>query len=386
MLDLHAVQQQLREFYRYQSEAERERAGKLDRALAALRACEPVWDRLADAVDGRPTSRLHARPLESPGTPHDPKPRPAEVTVVATDGSQIFPDRHVEPTCFLLNIGRIAFQYGTLEPPLMDASPHVKYRARDIETIAGDGYDTATEAVVSALRDELELTDLLATATASRVDGRPIVALSDGTLIRWMLRSLRDRALEDRLLRAYTDTLEGFRAAGIPVCSYISLPGNAELINTLGVYLHLFEQEPDALGLDGLVDHWLLSRHLRPGQRSALFATQSHIQKDYPKAEQIVFFYFRTDAPAGASEIARVELPHWVSEQPGALDLIHSVVLDECRKGRGYPMILSEAHEQAVVRGADRVLFFEMLETLMVREGHPAMGSMKRASKQRPLI
>jgi hypothetical protein len=35
--------------------------------------------------------------------------------------------------------------------------------------------------------------------------------------------------------------------------------------------------------------------------------------------------------------------------------------MDQCAKGRGYPVALSEAHEQAVVRAADRRSFDELV-------------------------
>ncbi len=37
------------------------------------------------------------------------------------------------------------------------------------------------------------------------------------------------------------------------------------------------------------------------------------------------------------------------------------MVCDQIRKGSGYPVSLSEAHEQAVVRASDRELFYDLL-------------------------
>lgn len=386
MLDLLAVQEQLQEYRRFQVEEEVARTSRMTRAMEALQASSANWEALAGAVDRQPPGRLLVHLIGDPAAAISPEPRPSAVTVAATDGSQIYPDRHLEPTCYLLNVSRIVFHYGTLEAPVMASRPHVKFRARDVADLAGDGFETASEDVVSALRDELELTELLEAARTARVAGRPIVAVSDGTLIRWMLRGLGNRALEQRLIEGFTRTLAGFREAGIPICSYISFPANTEFAHTLGVYLEAFEQAPDARQLDGLLDQWIFGRHLAPGERSALFGSQSRIQREYRIDDQIYFFYMKTETPAGTPEIARVEIPYWVARQPEAVALVHSVLLDECRKGRGYPMILSEAHEQAVVRTADRALFYEMLDGMMARAGHVSAGSMKRASKQQPLV
>src|SRR5690606_27637248 len=102
-------------------------------------------------------------PHGAPDGCHACGPRPTPVTVVATDGSQIYPERHVEPTCYLLNVSRIAFHYGTEEPCVIEAVPQLRYRARDLEDLAGEGDDArfdVTVEVVSALRDEPELVTL----------------------------------------------------------------------------------------------------------------------------------------------------------------------------------------------------------------------------------
>ena len=68
------------------------------------------------------------------------------------------------------------------------------------------------------------------------------------------------------------------------------------------------------------------------------------------------------------------------------LDLVHSVVLDECAKGRGYPMILSEAHEQAVVKSQERFMFYEMIERELMKVGASMEYSSKKASKDSPVL
>ncbi len=40
---------------------------------------------------------------------------------------------------------------------------------------------------------------------------------------------------------------------------------------------------------------------------------------------------------------------------------IASMIIDQCAKGRGYPVALAEAHEQAVVKGPDREFFYQLL-------------------------
>jgi NurA-like 5'-3' nuclease len=71
-----------------------------------------------------------------------------------------------------------------------------------------------------------------------------------------------------------------------------------------------------------------------------------------------------------------------VAENESLLNLTHSLVLDQSRRGHGYPVALSEAHEQAVVTGADRENFWELVESTLVAEHLPSPGSAKSFSKR----
>jgi hypothetical protein len=93
------------------------------------------------------------------------------------------------------------------------------------------------------------------------------------------------------------------------------------------------------------------------------------------------FFYLQA-----GTEVARVELPEWVWTDPEQMRLLHSTVWDQCVAGRGYPMVLSEAHEAAVVRGPERNAFYLLIERLLSTYDLPeATLSAKATSKRRPL-
>jgi NurA-like 5'-3' nuclease len=81
-------------------------------------------------------------------------------------------------------------------------------------------------------------------------------------------------------------------------------------------------------------------------------------------------------------EIARVEIPQWVAMDENLLNLVHALVLDQCRRGFGYPVALSEAHERAVVTAADRESFWQMVESSMIEEKLPSITSAKSQSKR----
>ena len=71
---------------------------------------------MSPSVEERVLSMVAARlkvlpeqvPLDEPiMAAYDPTPLPPTATVVATDGSQIYPRRHVTPHYYLINIGTI---------------------------------------------------------------------------------------------------------------------------------------------------------------------------------------------------------------------------------------------------------------------------------------
>ena len=390
MLDFHRLHDQFRDFSAYHVEDGHRRVGRLDRACTALKGCSDDWEGVRDEVERAKPRALTARLLdESPDHCGPACDRPLAVTVVATDGSQIYPDRHVEPACYLLNVSRIAFHYGTLEPPVMMAEPRLRYREADLEQLRDqDDLDPAhqmldlTAEVVSAFRDEMELELLFETAEMERQSARPILAMADGTLIRWMIRGMKQRALEDKLVARYVEVLERFRRARIPVCSYVSMPGNAELVNLLRFHLNEPEDIADDETLRGLLDRDLCTRCLAVGERSAVFGSDSHVLKEYGAELRICYFYVRTE-----QEVGRVELPRWVAADPELLDLVHAVVLDQAEKGGGYPIILQEAHERAVVRAPEKALFYQILERELQRKGLTGYATSGKAlSKRAPRV
>jgi len=71
-----------------------------------------------------------------------------------------------------------------------------------------------------------------------------------------------------------------------------------------------------------------------------------------------------------------------VAANKDLLELTHSLVFDQCKRGHGYPVVLSEAHEQAVVTGADRENFWELVESTLIEEHLPGSSSGKSLSKR----
>ncbi|MFB6247077.1 MAG: DNA double-strand break repair nuclease NurA [Salinibacter sp.] len=393
MLDLSRLRDQLDDFQAYEASLRDRRAEQRRRARAALQACADPWTDLQAAVEAAEPRRLVAALRERPTTVAAAPERPSPVTVVATDGSQIYPDRHVDPMFFLLNVSRVGFQYGTREAPLLETTPRLRFED-DLSTHVDEVLGAMTTELVSALRDEMELEHLLAAAQAATVEGRPLVALADGTLIRWMIRGMNNEAAEAQLIGRYTELLQAFRREALPLASYVSMPATTEVVNLLRFVVGELDVpappgidvSPETPSLDGLLDRHLFGVVLGSGERSATFGSTSHIQRSYPEGTEVCYFYLKVPGEGGGGEIGRVEVPRWVADEAGLLDRIHATLLRECEKGEGYPLALSEAHERAVIRGTEREAFFRLMERRLQRAGLSPTDSRKRRSKQRPRV
>jgi hypothetical protein len=203
-------------------------------------------------------------------------------------------------------------------------------------------------------------------------------------------------------LQTTLNGLEQLRQLRVPIAGYISDPGSADVVNGLRVGL-CPEQPPDCdrcpwkaaeaqalLNLDGeeqqpepipcepiagVTDDMLYARKLKRGERSGVFRSSSKILEDYGP-HRICFFYVHT-----GWEIGRVEIPEWVADDCELLELVHITVVDQAEKGRGYPVVLSESHERAVVRGADRDIFFKFLKDSFVKNNVKAENSLKQLKK-----
>jgi hypothetical protein len=191
--------------------------------------------------------------------------------------------------------------------------------------------------------------------------------------------------------------LDRMRERGIPVASYISRPRAPEVAGTIRLMLcpdvKLAEARgakcsecsdvaagrmPSCSACQGLTDADILADTLAEGQRGPLFISMSRVNIESYGSHLIHFFYMRV-----GREVARVELPRWVAEDLDAVDLVHTLIYDQCMKGQGYPVALARAHEQAIVRAADRRAFLSMVEGSLLRAELPAADSRKRESKER---
>ena len=399
MLDLYSLKPQVDDMVAHRAAGPGDLESRLTRALHELgrwgeqreETGTECWRDLAARVAGSGRGWLLAGVLEpldrAAGTPAAPR----RLSVAATDGSQIFPDRHEISPCYLINVGHVLLHYGTGERPVMTSTPRLYYKEADLIHIYGDRRVTVNRDIVGLKRGLLELTDLAQLAAGSQDQGHETVALCDGSLIAWELEG-RPRAFRQAYLDEMVSNLDGLRQRRIPLIGYISRPGSDEVVNALRIGLcpdpkaavcGCGEAADSSSGasssscaqIAGVSDALLMGRFLKPGERSAVFASRSPILDEYGD-HGVRFFYLHT-----GSEVVRIEIPAWVAADSAQLALAHASVWDQVGKGAGYPVGLTEAHERAVVRGRDRQAFFRFLQESMVKRGLRVSVSKKGQSK-----
>ena len=161
--------------------------------------------------------------------------------------------------------------------------------------------------------------------------------------------------------------------------SYISSSKSKELINLIRLQLCDFDENNEAYKkVDHLVDTHIASFFLNPFERTTVFQNHSTISASYPDLIKPYFFYLHN-----GDEIGRVEIPAWIAQDNQKVDLVAQIILDQCKKGYGYPVAIAEAHEQAVIKGPDREFFYQLVNRIGIKQKRSVRPSIKSMKKRR---
>jgi hypothetical protein len=394
MLDLTKLAGQLPDMGSHLQQQAQEGRERMTNAQALLRAAQENFQTL-QAQHQQWGDRL----IFNYGVPIDPLdtrvmlPVPPQAhTVFATDGSQIAPSHHEIAYCYLINVGRIMLHYGQGLHPLLDNVPEVFYRPEDlyvsrkwgIRTEEWMGYcRTASEAQMLA---EMACKWVLPPGSHAHI---PNVAMVDGSLVFWFLENIPQEA-RDRILMPVLEAWRNLRETRSPLLGYISSTRSVDAVHFLrlqacphenpdcpthclesdnGDRLPEFRDQLPCQSIEPLRDSSLWEYQLQPGERSGIWRSQSRILQMYPPEDQTCFCYVHV-----GTEVARVEMPFWLTEDRELLDQSLGILLGQVHKGFGYPVAIAEAHNQAVIRGGDRARFFSLLEQQMVKAGLRNVG------------
>ncbi len=362
--------------------------------LSLLEDVEAVHRRIA-LVRERNAGFRGAALLHEPANRAYPlPPLPERATILAADGSQVYPNAHAAALYYLINVGVFVYYHGADALPSPFTEPHLAYT--DDRLYDKDGY-LITNAAVNARRTVQELGTLAKAVESQKKTATegPLLALVDGSLLFWAGKDVPDgQQLQEEFLGwlVFLHDLHANDPADRdrPVClaGYVDRPSSAFLINLL----HLMSLSPDDVrepmletngDLEGLTDQPLMFKLLKPGERSALLVQQSPRNKDYHKKDpkyEIACFYLNvsTNPPY---HLARVEIPMWVAREPELVNAVHSLIYSQCQLMWRYPYALTRADELAVVRNHERAQLNELIEIELRRHQQPVEVSEKLEAK-----
>ena len=398
-LDLTATALQIDQMAADLKARQNDRGSRLEKAVRIITSVD-VAEYERQRVDSNSTIAWRVpSATEDPGASHEAPPAPTDFCVVAVDGSHIDVDRHIAARCFLVNIGVSRLTYGSSPDAELHSEPRL-YAADHELTIrdqAAAFREQSIEGAILGAKRNVEEIRFLAQRVRDLPENLPTLALMDGSLIMMGLvgHGYDDYVLRELIDHGFVQALEELRQLAqqrpLAVASYISLPRSTEVANAMRLIVCPYEvsdcgrhcgtvpaaERPCEASVGGLMDRDVSWRTLAPGQRSATFVSSSTLVANHYAGHEVCFFYLHA-----GEEIGRVEVPSWVANNEASLALTHSLVYDQCRRGPGYPVALMEAHEQAVVTGADRQRFVQLVEEALVTQQMAYNPSEKSMSKR----
>ncbi|MDD2921937.1 MAG: DNA double-strand break repair nuclease NurA [Anaerolineales bacterium] len=299
-----------------------------------------------------------------------------QATLIAADGSQINPDRHAAIQFCVVNVGAITMKTNSGETPQISTDTQLFYG----DDLQPNGFPLS-EGIVALKRDLAERAKL--DELSKNVSGA-VVTFTDGPIELWGAKE--DAQSYTEYLQKYLGALSRLQSRGVITAGYVDKP-SADLVMRLLEIASADNEQIQKIRefhpLRGVSDRWLFSPFLKSGHRSAVFKIQSSSEKTYKNALALHFFYLNVGVE-NHPWLARVEIPQWVADDSSQLNLLHSVLVEQCRVmgSRPYPYLLHRAHETAVVKMEEKQQIEQML-SMELRRNNEDMdeGSNKQSAK-----
>lgn len=290
-------------------------------------------------------------------------------SILAVDGSQIYPDKHQQNLdFFLLNTGSCFIRYGKNSTVTLTTQPYVITSAhyRFLGPIAQTD-------LVDMIREEKEFSVM----HKQEDQHNPDITLFDGNLLLWHME-YKNSSSKDYFIPLYLAPLMHLYEKKRLVAGYLSAPRFNDIVTMLISTLSSF-YDKRGHDLEEMTDADLFSHLLQPGQRSPVFVANHAITRYYQAPIKPCFLYLNTD-----SEIIRLEIPAWIAGNKKDVDTICALCIDQCQKGQGYPVVLAESHAQAVIQSSDREFFYHLVAQ-QEAQGYQHKGLSPKSFKKRYL-
>jgi hypothetical protein len=323
-----------------------------------------------------------ALPLnENLASSHPPPASVIQSTLIAADGSQINPDRHSAVQFGLVNVGAITMRMDSGESPKIFTNTELMYG----DDLLPNGIPMS-EGLVALKRDLAERSQL---DELSKGISGSVVTFTDGPVELWGAKG-EDVTSYAECVEKYLGVLSRLQSRGVITAGYVDKPSAnlvVRLLEIMSADQEQIKKLKDFHPLRAVSDRWLYGERdnplLPPGHRSAVFKIQSSSEKKYTGVLELHFFYLNVGSD-GHPWPVRVEIPRWVVDDKAKLDLLHGVLVQQCKMmgSRPYPYLLHRAHETAVVKNEEKLQIEQMLAVELLRNDEEVdQGSHKSSAK-----
>jgi len=386
-IDYHQIYEKIQEIGKGARERKRTLEERRTKARDLLNTYASQLDALRAKVDSAKAADANIRcacPLPSGESLASSYPAPDSViqaTLIAADGSQINPDRHAAVQFGLVNVGAITMKLNSGETPEISTDTELMYG----DDLLPNGIPMS-EGMVALKRDLAERIKL--DELSKRIKGQ-VVTFTDGPIELWGAKGEDANSYED-FIKRYLTILSRLQSRGVITAGYVDKPSADLVLRLLEIAMADNEQIKklrEFHPLRGVSDRWLFGERenplLPPGHRSAVFKIQSSSDKRYTGVLTLHFFYLNVGTD-GHPWPVRVEIPRWVVDDKEKLDILHGVLVEQCRMmgSRPYPYLLHRAHETAVVKQEEKQQI-EQLLSMELRKNNEELddGSYKQSAK-----
>ncbi len=346
-----------------------------------------VWERIEWVRSSEISGYRGAAPIDLPNA--EPinaiipePPCPPYATLIAADGSQVYPDEQAPVHYYLINIGLFIFHHGIERTPEQFTLPYLKYHKSDVHDRYGRVIRNRT---VDDRRTVEEMRHLANAAWERRTPDTPLVTIYDNRL---MFLPGNDAHDSDQLLKDYIAALVHLQDANAILGGYIDNPHRSkrfmQLLFLMGVETEeeLKRRQPqitNAGELEGLRDEQFFNLILNNGERSAIMVQNSPQNKafrDRGVNYEIAFFYLKVYNQY-QSRVVRVDLPVWVARDTQKVAALHALLVYQCKlQGRNpYPYVITRADELAWIGTKDRAKLEELIKVQVRRVREELTGS-----------
>jgi hypothetical protein len=309
---------------------------------------------------------------------------PSSALLLASDGSQIYPDAHGAALYWLTNIGVFVYPMGGTGLPEAITEPRLFFDDKYVRDSEGR---IIANAAINAWRSTFEMQMLARESRHRRDRTKLMLALYDGPLL--SLPKGKEVPNANQLEDDYHEALGIMFDLRAGLAGYVDRPKSTFVVNM--IYLMTLEDDQivrsrlqTAGPFEGLSDRDLYQWILGPGDRSGVMIQQSPQNKQYALRDpnnEIAFFYLNVAGPTQEAYLARVEVPLWIARDTVLVGAIHALIYDQCRLTDRFPYALTRADEIAVVQSFEKQTLDEMIAIELLQHNQQLEISKKLDTK-----